>query len=411
MKRTLKWLLILGILAGGVAAAVPPVRSYWRERNRPKFVTEKVRRGSLSWEVLTTGKVEPVQKVTIGAFVSGPIVELRANFNQWVEKDELLAKVDPRIYQAAVHQNEAVLATARAEVQRVAANLQQAKNDEQRAKKLRQINAEYISDTEMDQFRFARQALEAQLIVAEQSVAQAEASLQNSQANLKYTDILAPTSGTIIDCKIESGQTIAAQFQVPELFVIAPDMHVRMWINASVVEADIGHIIRAKEEDRPVEFTVDAYEDELFHGKIREVRQNPTTEQNVVTYPVIVETPNKSRKLLPGMTANLSFEIDKKEDVILVPGAAIRWIPDEKLVRPEDKKILEGLDQNADEDAARSASDRVAATRRRRTRHVWVQEGDQVRGIEIEFGITDGQYYELVRGELSAGMELITGVE
>ena len=190
-------------------------------------------------------------KVTIGSFVSGPVIKLLADFNDWVEEGQLLAKVDPQIYAAAVSQNEAAWATAKAEVLRVQANLQQAINDEKRAKKLREINYEYISDSEMDQYRFARQALEAQLAIAEQSVAQAAATLENSRTNLEYTNIVAPVDGFVIDRKIDSGQTIAAQFQTPELFVIAPEMKERMWVHASVVEADIGHIMRTRKRIVP----------------------------------------------------------------------------------------------------------------------------------------------------------------
>ena len=258
----------------------------------------------------------------------------------------MLAKVDPRLYKAAVLRDRAALATTKAEVKRVVANLQQAKNDERRAKELYEINADYISDSEMDQYRFAREALEAQVTVAEESIKQADARLTDSATNLEYTDIIAPASGIIIERKIDPGQTLASQFQTPELFVLAPDMDKRMWIHASVVEADIGHVLKAKEEKRPVEFFVDAYENELFTGIIHQVRQNPIEDQTVITYPVIVECANPDMKLLPGMTANLSFEIERKEDVLRIPGAAIRYLPDPEHVREEDKEILEGKEDD-----------------------------------------------------------------
>ncbi|HEY6565280.1 MAG TPA: efflux RND transporter periplasmic adaptor subunit [Pirellulaceae bacterium] len=411
MKRLLGWLLVLLVLGGIVALVTPRARAYWKERNRPKFRTEKVLRGPIRWEVRTTGTVQPVRKVTIGAFVSGPIKKLNADFNQWVEKGELLVEIDPTLYVAAMQQSKAALATAQAEVKRVEATLQQARNDQRRALELYKINPDYISDSEMDQFKFAREALEAQLIVAQQSVEQSRGSLENSKANLNYATIFAPESGFIIDRKIDSGQTVVAQFQTPELFILAPEMKERMWVHASVVEADIGHIIRARKEDRAVEFTVDAYEDDLFHGKIREVRQNPTTDQNVVTYPVIVETSNTDLKLLPGMTASLSFEIDRREDVVLIPGAAIRYLPEKEHVRKADHDLLEGTVKEQEVVSSRSAVDRVEANRKRRRRHVWVQEDEGLRAIEVEFGISDGKYYELKEGKLTPGMELVTGLE
>ena len=300
--------------------------AHFKTRNAPKFRTAKVTRGAIVWDVRTSGTIEPVLKVSIGTFVSGPIIEVNVDYNDAVEKGDLLAKVDPRIYNAAYSRDEAALATTKAEVLRVKANLQLATNDERRARELNEISAEYISASEMDQFRFARQALEAQLVVAEENVKQAEARLFDSRTNLDYTNIVAPQSGIVIDNKIDTGQTLAAQFQTPELFVLAPDMDKRMWINARVVEADVGYILRAMAEQRPVQFYVDAYEGELFEGKTIQVRRNPVENQTVVTYPVIVETPNPDMKLLPGMTANLSFEIEKKNDVVQIPGAAIRFL-------------------------------------------------------------------------------------
>jgi HlyD family secretion protein len=264
----------------------------------------------------------------------------------------------------------------------------------------------------MDQLRFNRAALEAELEVARTQILSAQAQLDNSELNLEYTDIKANRSGIIIDRKIDPGQTLTAGFQTPELFVLAPDMDKQMWVHASVVEADVGHILRAQDEKRPVEFNVDAYEGELFRGLIKQVRQNPTTESNVVTYPVVVETANPEMKLLPGMTANMSFEIEKRRGVIKIPGAAVRYVPDTQLVREQDKKIVEGSDNNSEELTIEpSAEERVKAIRRRRRRHVWVKEGDKLRAIEIEFGLSDGRYYELVEGDLAVDQQLVTGVE
>ncbi len=411
MKRIV---VILGIVAALVAAGMlarPRLKSYWKERNRPSFSTSKVRKGEIEWTVQATGTIQPVLKVQIGSFVSGPIVELHADFNDRVEQGDLLAKVDPRLYKAAVRGDKATLARARADVLRVRAALQQSINDENRARQLLEINPGYISQSEIDQLRFAREGLEAQLDVAKLQIEQAEASLINSELNLGYTDIVAPTSGIIIDRKIDPGQTLAAQFQTPELFVLAPDMDKKMLVHASVVEADVGHVIRAKKEKRPVTFYVDAYEGELFHGEIQEVRQNPLAEQTVVTYPVVVETTNPDLKLLPGMTANLSFQIDQRQDAVLIPSDALRFLPDAQYVREQDKKILDG-DVDTEEDFEPSAAARVQANLRKKTRYVWVKDkDDKLRGIEIEYGISDGKYYELVKGDLKENTELVTDVE
>src|SRR5262249_35270251 len=153
-------------------------------------------------------------------------------------------------------------------------------------------------------------------------------------------EIRAPVDGVVIDRKIDPGQTLAAQFQTPELFIIAPDMKKEMYVMASVDEADIGLIRRAQESNQPVHFTVDAYPDDLFEGKIGQVRMNSTTTQNVVTYPVVVTAPNPDMKLMPGLTANISFQISEKKDTIRIPNAALRFYPKPEQVRPEDRLLL-----------------------------------------------------------------------
>ena len=415
MKRLLKWLVILLILGVILGVGGSQIAKYFEKRNQPEFLTAEVKRGDIRQEVRTTGTVEPVLKVHIGSFVSGPILELHVDFNDHVEKGQLLAKVDPRIYRAAVLRDEAALATAEAEIDRVKASLQQAINDEHRAQQLQEYNSDYIAQAEMDQFKFARMSLEAQLRVAIQSVKQAEARLKDSQASLAYTDITAPEDGVIIDRKIDPGQTLAAQFQTPELFVLAPHMDERMWVHASVVEMEIGKVMQAQKEDRTVQFTVDAYPDELFQGRIHQVRQNSSSDQNVVTYPVIVETPNPDGKLLPGMTATISFETVNKKNTILVPSPAIRFLPDVKYVREADKKILEGEEDEEEEEQTTtqpSVADLVAKNRERRKRHVWIEAGDsKLRAVEVVIGITDGKYYELIEGDLSEGSQLVKGIK
>lgn len=230
--------------------------------------------------------------------------------------------------------------------------------------------------------------------------------------NLEYTDIRSPVAGRMIDRKIDRGQTLAAQFQTPQLFVVAPNMEEEMHVFASVDEADIGLIRRAQQRDALVEFTVDAYPDDLFTGTIAEIRFNPTTVQNVVTYPVVVTAPNPELKLLPGMTANISFQIEKRSDVLKVPNAALRFYPERDQVREQDRKLLEGGGDDETNDAidSRSAAEDADAKRRRNRRHVWIAEGELLRAVEIETGISDSQFSELVAGELKEGQKLVTGV-
>jgi HlyD family secretion protein len=413
MKLVIRLMLSLLVVAAAAAAAYTPARTYWQERNRIRYRETEVVRGEVVAVVNSTGTVKPVLSVQIGAFVSGPIEELFVDFNDEVEEGDLLATIDPRIYEAAVARDQALLATRKAEVERVEAELQRATNDYQRAQALRAENRDYISDTEMDQYKFNRLALEAQLAVTTTAVAQAQANLDNSEANLAYTEIRSPVDGIVIERKIDPGQTLASQFQTPQLFVIAPEMRKEMHVFASVDEADIGLIRDAQVRERPVQFTVDAYPDELFEGKIFQVRASSTTTQNVVTYPVVVSTPNADLKLLPGMTASLSFEIDRKQDVLKVPNAALRFYPAREQVRPEHRKVLDGVDSETEEagETGLPATEKATAHRDRNRRHVWVVDGEYLKPIEVTTGLSDYTYSELVSGELTEGQKLVTGIE
>jgi HlyD family secretion protein len=410
MRTLVKLAIAVLILGGGGALAYPYARGYWDQRNKPEFRQVKVAKGEIVSVVNSTGTVQPVLRVQVGSFVSGPVVELLVDFNKKVKTGDLLARIDDRIYLASMTRDEAALATRNAEVARVEALLEQARNDEERARDLFAENPDYISEAEMDQVRSNRKSLEAQLEVAKASVKQAQANLENSETNVGYTKICSPVDGMVIERSIDPGQMLASQFQAPQLFVIAPEMEEHMHIYASVDEADIGKINDAK-----VEFTIDAYPDDLFVGKIYQVRINPINTQGVVTYPVVVEAPNPQMKLLPGMTANLSFQIERREDLIKIPNAALRFYPEENLVREEDRKLLDGaaVEDDRDEPDANvelSATQKIEANRDRNRRHVWVLEGDLLKAIEVVVGLSDNKFTELVEGPLKEGQELVSDV-
>jgi HlyD family secretion protein len=414
MRKFVKFVIILLVLGGIGAAAYRPALDYWRQRNRPQWRTDQVVRGDLVAVVNATGQVRPVLSVQVGAFVSGPIVELPAEFNQEVKKDDLLARIDPAIYSAIVQQESAILRVREAEVQRVQALLQQARNDEQRGEALRARNIDFLSDTEWDQLQFNRMSLEAQLLLAEASVDQAKASLKNAEANLDYTYIRSPVDGIVIDRKIDPGQTLASQFQTPELFIVAPQMREKMHVHALIDEADIGLILEAQLRGLKVEFTVDAYLDDLFPGVIEEIRYSSSTTQNVVTYPVIVAAANPDLKLLPGMTANLSFVVDERKDVLKVPNAALRFFPEAQHVREADRGLLEGAGDADREDKMASerqisADERSRARQRRTQRHVWIEDGELLRAVAVEMGLSDSRHTEIISGELKESQPLVTG--
>lgn len=418
MRGIFRTLVVLSALVGLAAAAYFPASEYLRERNRPKFRMQAVTRGPLTQNVNATGTVEPVQRVTVGSTASGPIAELHADFNDQVKKDQLLARIDPRIYQPMVERDEALMRTREAEVLRAQARLQQAINEEKRALELQRVSADFISATEVDQMKFNRMVQEAELSVARTAVEQARANLENSQANLAYTEIRSPVDGIIIDRKVDVGQTIAAQFQTPELFVVAPRLDQEVHIYAAVDEADIGLIRKARDAQRPVRFSVDAYPDRVFEeGKILQIRLSSTEEQNVITYPVIVSSPNPEVMLLPGMTANLSFQIEHKENAIKIPNAALRFYPAKReWVHEDDRDILDGIEElNATQSGQtsqaqnRSAAQRAEMARQRDRRHVWITQDGLLRAIPVLTGISDSRTTELIEGDLQEGDELVIG--
>jgi HlyD family secretion protein len=355
--------------------------------------------------VNSTGEVKPVLSVSVGSFVSGPILELHVDFNDKVCKGQLLAEIDPRIFKASVASDRATLAIRRGEVNRVEADLGGAVAVEERADELLGKGAGFISQVEVDQARFARQSLDAQLVIARAGVAQAEAALENSEANLAYTRIQSPVDGIVIDRKIEPGQTLAAQFQTPELFVVSPDIREEIHIFASVDEADIGLIRTANDGKQPVEFTVDAYPDVLFNGTIKQIRLSPILTQNVVTYPVIVSASNPDQMLMPGMTTSLSFQIEKRDDCLRIPNAALRFFPEVQHVREEDRHLVTGVSEDEDADLVdhESAQEMTSAASKKSHRYVWVWEEPWLKAIPVTIGIRDSQWTEVVEGEISIG--------
>lgn len=412
MRRLLTWLIIVGVVVGGLVAAAGPMAVWWKQKFATKYTTAQVTRGRVETVVNSTGTIKPVRSVSVGAFTSGPISDIYVDYNSPVKKDAMLARIDPKLFKAAVDRDQALLLTQKAEQKRVEALLQQAKNNEERARKLMAVNKDYLSDTESDQYYFARMTAEAQVNLAKASVAQAEATLKNSEANLGYTEIRSPVDGIVIERKVDPGQTVAASFQTPELFIVAPDMEKHMHVFASVDEADIGLIRTAQEKGKAVKFTVDAYPGDLFEGKIYQIRKSSTTTQNVVTYPVVIETPNPDLKLFPGMTANISFEIEAKNNVLRLPAAALRFLPTAAQVREGDRRYLEeSTDDPTKVTQVKSAAEKADQSRKRQFRVVWVQNGEFLQAVPITLGLIENQYAEIVGGDLVEGQAVVTGIE
>jgi HlyD family secretion protein len=312
-----------GWILGGVAAA--GLGAWYASRSLDSssataYRTSEVERGDLVVAVTATGTVQPVTQVQVGTQVTGTVQALFADFNSRVTQGQIVAQIDPATFKARVESDRANLIRSQAESLRVAALLKQAERDVGRQEAL--VKDGLVTASEYDAAVANRDSLLAQQKVAEASISQMQAALTLSEVNLQYTTISSPVDGTVISRSVDVGQTVSASLSAPTLFVIAADL-TKMQVQASVAEADIGRIAPGQR----VRFDVDAYPELLFDGSVSQVRLAPTTVQNVVTYTVLVEAPNPEEKLLPGMTANLSFEIERRDDVLTVADSALRFTP------------------------------------------------------------------------------------
>ncbi len=364
-----KILIISGIIIVIAAAGFILFRG---NGNEPKFRFDKVVRGDIEMAVTATGTVNPVTTVLVGTQVSGTIKNIYVDFNSPVKKGQLIARIDPALFQAQVDQAKANLFSAKANLEKAEATLVDAKRTMDRNKEL--LSKNLIAQSDLDTAETNYETAKASVSAAKSQVSQSEAALNLAETNLRYTKIVSPVDGIVVSRNVDVGQTVAASFQTPTLFTIAQDL-TKMQIDTSVDEADIGKI----KVGQDVEFTVDAYPDITFKGKVWQVRNAPITVQNVVTYDVVINVDNPEFKLKPGMTANVSIIISTKKDVLKIPNAALRFKPSEKGPTAPEKKGS----------------------------GVWILEKDKPKRIPVSLGISDGNYTELATGKISEGQELI----
>ncbi|MGA2058862.1 MAG: efflux RND transporter periplasmic adaptor subunit [Thermoguttaceae bacterium] len=415
MKRPLLWLIATVVIVGAGAAGY---NRYYASRNgaaNGQYLTAPVKRDDITLTVNSNGTVQPVLQVQVGSYASGPIQKVCVDFNDIVKKDQILAEIDPQIYKGQCRQAKAALDHSVADLEQFKARLNQTERDFKRAKELYKITdipgtdrpIKGIADSDYDLAKANFEMASANVEVAKATVEQNKATLDMAETSLTYTTIRSPVDGVVIDRKVDAGQTVAAQFQTPVLFIVAPDLEKKVYVYASVDEADIGLIRDAQSRDQPVEFTVDAYPKDAFQGKIFQVRLNPTTVQNVVTYTVVVESPNPQIKLLPGMTANLVFQIEIHAGVPTVPNAALRFYPRPDQVRQSDRAILTSAAPNAGAAKGNKSTPQGAVNRR----YVWVADGDLLAAVKIETGLSDKSCTEVLSGNLREGQEVVIGMQ
>jgi len=384
MKR---WIIAIVLVAALVGGGWWYWKSNSNKNGETRYRTAKVERGDVVQTVRANGLVTPIRLVDVGTQVNGPINKLYVDFNDLVKSGDLVAQIDPTTYEAKIAQDTANQASILATVEQTKAKLVQAEKELIRSKKLGEL--QMLSETDVDAAIATRDALAAQLKANLAAVEQSKATLQLSRANLNYTTIRSPVDGVVISRNVSEGQTVVASLNAMVLFRIATDLKT-MQVEASVPEADIGHIA----EGQQVTFTVDAY-DTTFTGSVVKVRMSATTVQNVVTYPVIVMAANPDNKLFPGMTADLIITVALHTNVLKVPGAALRFKPEEKPAGDATVKAKRSL----------ARSDHGP--------RVWIEKNDEpgLRPVPVSLGISDGSFTEILdTGALAEGQEVMTGL-
>ena len=363
---------------GGLLALVAIVASglaWWLSGSHGsvRYTTAPVTRGAVTRAVTATGTVNPVLTIIVGSYVSGVIQDIHCDYNTEVKQGQICAKIDPSPYQTVVDQNKANLGVARAQLEKDKANLEYAQLTYDRSARLAQTNA--VSKDVLDNAKSALDQARAQIGVDDATIAQREAQLAAAEVNLGYTNIISPVDGTVVSRNVTVGQTVAASFQTPTLFLIATDL-TKMQVDTNVSESDIGGI---KNGDKAF-FTVDAFPKRTFEGTVTQVRQSPQNIQNVVTYDVVVSVDNTDLALKPGMTAATRVVIDQRSDVLRVPSQALRYSPT-------------GIAQ--------------ATSRSTETARVWALRDGRPIAIPVVTGLDDDSFVEVVKGELKADDQVI----
>jgi HlyD family secretion protein len=363
-----KWTLLLAVaIASGLGYW------YWQVNYgvsaAKRYKTQAVELGDVTRTVSANGTLNPVVLVNVGTQVSGTVKKLHVDFNDRVRAGQVLLELDPALYAAQVNQSEANLHNAEASLELARAN-------------------EARNRTLFDQQFISRQDLDTSVQALKSGAAQVElakAQLAKDRTNLNYSVIKSPVSGVVVNRTVDVGQTVAASFQTPTLFQIAQDLS-KMQIDSSFAEADVG-VIRV---GQPVRFNVDAFPNRSFSAKVKQVRLNATTQQNVVTYDVVVGVDNPEQILMPGMTAYVNVIVAQRQHVMLVPNAALRFTPQQAQERTPSGK---------------GKTDKEAAV----TGTVYVLEAERLRPVTIRTGISDGHFTEVMSDELKVGDHLVVG--
>jgi HlyD family secretion protein len=404
------WLSVAAIIVA-ISAGIYYYRSDVAAES-PTLNTAEVTQGDVVATVEATGTLEAVTTVEVGTQVSGTIKSLGADFNSQVRQGQVIAQLDPSLFDTQVAQERATVTRLNAEVERARVQADDAKVKLGRAREL--AEKELIAKSDLDAAVSTANAADAAVKSAQAQLVQAQASLNQAQVNLSHTVIRAPIDGVVIARNVNVGQTVAASMQAPTLFVLAQNLK-EMRVNASVDESDIGKI----QMKQPVRFRVDAYPNEIFTGMVSQVRLQPVVEQNVVSYVTVIDVPNPDLKLKPGMTSAVTIETGRADDVLKVPNAALRFRPTAEAFEalgqkaPEPRQRPEGQAQSQ---SARGPQAGAGADQRRergdgtQRTAVWVLAQNNLKRIPVQVGLSDGTQTAVTSADLAPGAHVVTGV-
>jgi HlyD family secretion protein len=388
-----KYFIITGIIL--LVAAIAGFLLYNR-KPEVSYKTTRIERGTIISNVAATGNLSAVTTVQVGTQVSGTIQKLFVDYNSRVKKGQVIAEIDPSLFDASVEQSQGNYLSAEANLQKAKVTLTDAERTYNRNRKM--LTDGIISQSDYDSAETAWQSARTAVKAAEGSVSQTRGALRQSQTNLRYSTIRSPVDGVVISRAIDVGQTVAASFQTPTLFTIAQDL-TKMQIEVSVDEADISRIVL----EQNATFTVDSYPEQSFRGKVVQIRSAPIINQNLVTYIVVVNVDNSDLKLKPGMTANVSVEVARKDDVLKLPPSALRFKPKSKGDEPQVKRQSGGVPAGAGSEAGGKPTVRKANV----DRNVYILKDNKPVAVPVKTGIANNSAIELVESTLKEGDEVI----
>jgi HlyD family secretion protein len=425
MRKRIVWVFVAFVAFGSIGALL-----YYKSKHAPPpytLETEPLSRRRIVGRVTATGTLLATVTVQVGTQVSGRIQKLNADYNSEVKKGQLVAKIDPLLFEAALEQSRANYLQAKAQLESARASSELTKKLYARELALQKDNLASQQDVETAETN--ARVSDANVNVAHANLAQNEASLHQAETNLSYTNIISPIDGTVISRNVDVGQTVAASLSAPVLFTIAEDLH-KMQVNTNVSEGDVGRL----EQSMEATFTVDAFPGRSFKGKISQIRNSATTLQNVVTYDAVIDVNNEDLKLRPGMTANTTVVYAEKDDALSVANAALRFRPPPEMTAPEASGSAgEHHHHSHGEGQAEPRGDGAgppgAGARRREpdggsspggegrgearsegrgeAKTVWVERAGLAVALHVRLGLTDGSYTEVMGREIKEGDPVI----